>query len=52
MSSLTQAEMKVLKQAEEKARLAAQNKEAARVHLLAVQSYLARRAILPLKVGS
>lgn len=49
MSSLSQAEMKVLKQVEEKQRLEQKNKEAARLHLLAVQALLARAPILPRK---
>lgn len=52
MSSNSQAEMKALKQLEEKARLEQKNKEAARIHLLAVQSLLVRAPILPQKFGA
>jgi len=52
MSSNSQAEMKALKQLEEKARLEQKNKEAARLHLLQIQSQLARAPILPRKFGT
>lgn len=45
MSQITQKEMKLLAQAEQKARLAQKNKEAARLHLLAMQAILARAPI-------
>lgn len=45
MSSLTQAQMKALQQAETRAILAARNKEAAKAHLLRMQTLLARRPI-------
>lgn len=45
MSKMTQAELKLLQQAEAKALLVQKNKEAARVHLLAIQSYLSRAPI-------
>jgi hypothetical protein len=47
MSTLAQQEMKLLRQAEAKARLEQKNKEAAKLHLLAVQALLAQRPILP-----
>lgn len=43
MSSISQTEMKALAQAQKLAELAQKNKEAARAHLLAVQTYLASR---------
>jgi hypothetical protein len=42
MSKMSQNELKLLQQAEQKARLVQQNKDAARVHLLAVQIILSR----------
>jgi len=47
MSSLTPQEQKMLQQAETRARLEHKNKEAARIHLLAMQALLARKPILP-----
>jgi hypothetical protein len=52
MSQISSQEMKLLKQAEEKARLAQKNKETARLHLLAVQAILARAPVLPRKFGT
>ena len=46
MSSLTHQEMKILQRVEAKARLAQQNKDAARAHLLTVQALLAQRPII------
>lgn len=45
MSSLTQAQLKALQQAETRAVLDARNKEAARVQLLRIQNLLAQRPI-------
>jgi hypothetical protein len=39
----TQQELEMIKQAEQKARLVAKNKEAARGHLLAIQLLLSKR---------
>jgi hypothetical protein len=42
---MNQKEVKLLQQAEAKAVLAQKNKEAARIHLLQIQTYLARTPI-------
>lgn len=49
MSQNSQLEMKLLQQAEAKARLIQKNKEAARLHLVAMQAILARAPIIPQK---
>ena len=46
MSSLQQQEMKALQVLEAKVRLEQKNKEAAKVHLLAMQALLARNPII------
>lgn len=45
MSKLSQVELKLLQAAEQKARLAQKNKEAAKLHLLAMQILLSRAPI-------
>lgn len=52
MSKMSQVELKLLQVAEQKARLAQQNKDAARVHLLAMQSLIARQPIPEKKSGN
>lgn len=47
MSALTPYQMKQLAAAEKQAELMRQNKEAARVHLLAIKSYLTRSIPIP-----
>jgi hypothetical protein len=42
MSAMTPQQLKLLEQAERKLFLEQQNKEAAKLHLLAVQAYLAK----------
>ena len=51
MSCLSLKEQKLLQQAAKQAELAQKNKDAARVHLLQIQNYLAR-APLPRKVSA
>lgn len=52
MSKMSLNEQKLLQAAETKARLAQQNKDAARVHLLAMQALLARQPIQEKKSGN